>query len=73
MGSKALIAMIDIYVNPTGAVLGGDALGDGGGGASGDSSSLANGGKADYRDVTLNTAETLINVNFKTSLALKRF
>ncbi|CAL8141155.1 unnamed protein product [Orchesella dallaii] len=52
-GPKALLVMIDIYVNPTGGVLGGDAL---------DSTTAENGSgdKADYRDLTLNTAETLI-------------
>jgi len=56
-GSKALIAMIDIYVNPTGGVLGGDALD-----SSGDTMANGSGSKADYRDLTLSTAETLIKV-----------
>lgn len=60
-GSKALIAMIDIYVNPTGGVLGGDALDSS---SSGDSMANGSGGKADYRDLTLNTADTLIQVLF---------
>lgn len=59
-GTKALTTMIDIYINPSGSVLGGDALDSGGQG-----DLLANGsGKADYRDVTLNTADSLINVGF---------
>ncbi|ODN01250.1 Tetratricopeptide repeat protein 21B [Orchesella cincta] len=60
-GPKALLVMIDIYVNPTGGVLGGDAL---------DSTTAESGGgdKADYRDLTLNTAETLIReLNAKTT------
>lgn len=59
-GSKALIAMVDIYINPTGIVMGGDALETSG---SGDSLANGSGIRADFRDVTLNTAETLINVN----------
>ncbi|CAG7732666.1 unnamed protein product, partial [Allacma fusca] len=54
-GQKALFLMIDIYVNPTGGVLGGDAM-DGG---SGDSA-LANGSGVDLKDTALSTAETLI-------------
>jgi len=55
-GKKALWTMIDIYVNPTGGVLGGDAM------SSGDSNSSGSSEKGDVRDLTLNTAETLINV-----------
>ena len=60
LGQKALLLMIDIYVNPTGGVLGGDAMENGNigdvmaNGAGGDKESL--------KDVALSTAETLIRV-----------
>jgi len=62
-GFKALLAMIDIYINPTGGVLGGDALDSSG---SGDSMANGVGGKTDQRDVTLSTADTLMKVCFLT-------
>jgi hypothetical protein len=68
-GSKALIAMIDIYVNPTGGVLGGDALDS----SSGDTMANGSGSKADYRDLTLSTAETLIKVRTSIQNSLKSF
>ena len=69
LGQKALLLMIDIYVNPTGGVLGGDAMENGNIG-----DGMANGAAGDkenMKDVALNTAETLIRVIYAVDVNLK--
>lgn len=67
-GQRAVFLMIEIYVNPTGGILGGDAMeSSSGGGGGGEMLSLANGGSGglaggagDVRELAIATAETLI-------------